>query len=203
MPEIFRSPFFYIVLGCALVFLYAIIAGIHRGKKGGKGKGDGKTDKSSTDEKGGDKKEEVTTYDEFKATPEKETTPTLELSETSFIDDINKMEVPPFEEQAYDFFNDIDNQTLFNDMFGDSSYNMFSPSNSQSVDYTIKEYDYNKVWETEPDAIGFDYDNYDVNYVPPKKQPRIKKQIKNLNKVQKAILFADVLNRKSIKSSWK
>ncbi len=201
MSEIFKNPFIYIVLVCVLVFLYALISGIHKGKKGGK-KGGGKTDKTSDENKGGDSKEDVTTYDEFRATPETINTSEPEADVPVF-DDINNMEVPPLEEQAYDFFSDLENDNYLKNYFGTDSLDLFSSPKNEPIDYTIKEYDYNKVWEVEPEAISFDYDNYDVNYEPPKKQPRIKKYIKNLNNVQKAILFADILKRKTFKSSEK
>lgn len=185
MPEFLTNPFFYIVLAVVGVFIYAIFAGIHKGKKGGGKKGDDKKGDKKRDSAGDAKKEEVISYSDFQESAKAAETPSAEEPL------INEFEAKSFEEQAKQFFGDEDNQEFIEDFFGASTSDLFSEMPVEPFDYTIKEFDYNKEWEKAPEAISFDY-NYDVNYEPPIKPSRIKKNFNKMNKTQKAIVFSNL-----------
>ncbi len=182
MLEFLGSPFFYIILAVVLVFIYAIIAGTKKAKKGDKKDDKKSTEKASSAEA---KKEEVISYTDFQKN--------AEMTEAQNIEAplIDEFEAKSFDEQAKEFFENENNQGFIEDFFGESTYDMFNEKPVEPFDYSIKEFDYNKAWETEPEAISFDY-NYDVNYEPPKKPSRIKKNFNKLNKTQKAIVFSNL-----------
>lgn len=190
MNNFIGTPFFYIILIGCLVFLYAIIVGISKTLKAKKKAKKSKEKADSEDQKKNDVNDKVETLEEFK---NKE----AEVVKEEVVDEAlaaftDEAPVKSFEDQALDFLNDSENDSLLNDFFGMGASDLFKTNEEPAYDYTIKEYDYNKIWEYEPAPIDYNY-NYDVNYQRPKHASRLRTQFKKMNKTQRAMLFANIL----------
>lgn len=193
MGDFLNSPFFYIVLIGVGVLIYVILSDIFKRRKK-KGKGKSKNNDKADDSKKDNAKEEVVAYEKFNSEP---TTSSQEFAPLTDDD----VPIKSFEEQALDFLSDEENEKLFEEFFGTSTSDLFSDAPISPFDYSIPDYNYDLVWEQQPKEISFDY-NYDVNYVPPKKKSKVKKQFQKMNKAQKAIVVSNIFNNKKFKTKF-
>ncbi len=197
MNDYIGTPFFYIVLICVLVFLYVIATGILKYFKAKKKVKSNKAKADEATQTKTDEVEKVQTYEEF-AQADEEIPVVKDESLEKFT---TESEVKSFEEQAFDFLNDSNNNSLLEDFFGVGAGDLFSKPIESQFDYAIKEYDYNKIWEYEPAPIDYNY-NYDVNYEPPKRTSKLRKQFKKMNKIQKALVVASIFDKNLKKAKY-